>query len=197
MNLQHEEASVYEKMWTLDSYAEFSPGETFIPLFHAMSGMKTTDSVLDAGCGAGKGALALRHSGHVGRIHLCDITDEGLVPEARHDFLFTRVCLWSDLYPQLPFMLGRRFDWAICCDVMEHIPEAFTMLVVERLLSVTRKGVFFSICFEQDQMGTLIGKSLHHTVQPFTWWRDCLKELGHMKECRDLVINGVFLVEPR
>jgi hypothetical protein len=35
---------------------------------------------------------------------------------------------------------------------------------------------------------------LHQTVQPFTWWRDSLKELGTIVEARDLLTDAAFLV---
>jgi hypothetical protein len=40
-----------------------------------------------------------------------------------------------------------------------------------------------------------IGKTLHQTVQPFTWWRDSFRELATVVECRDLFDNSVFLLE--
>ncbi len=70
------------------------------------------------------------------------------------------------------------------------------MLTVFRLLEVARRGVFLSIALEPDVFGAWVGKSLHQTVQSFTWWRDNLATLGTLKESRDLLNAGVFLLEP-
>jgi hypothetical protein len=87
-------------------------------------------------------------------------------------------------------------DWVYCCDVLEHIPTAFTMLVVERLLDVAKQGVFLSICHQPDQHGAWVGEALHQTVQPFVWWRDHLSQIGELIEARDLLMNGIFVVRP-
>jgi hypothetical protein len=34
-------------------------------------------------------------------------------------------------------------------------------------------------------------------VLSFVQWRDQLAALGTVKECRDMLMNGVYLVEPR
>lgn len=177
-------------MWGVDAYASHSPGEMYAPVFIDMARPEPVDSVLDAGCGAGCGALALQASG-IAAIELCDLTDAGLLPAARA-FRFAQVCLWEDLRPSVG-----EHDWVYCCDVMEHIPPAFTMLVVSRLLEVARKGVFLSISLTPDVMGAWIGKPLHLTVQSFTDWRDQLNAVGHVVEARDLLNAGVFLVKPR
>ncbi len=88
------------------------------------------------------------------------------------------------------------YDFGFCCDVMEHIPPEFTMLVVARLLE-SCKRVFFTICTEPDEFGVRIGEPLHLTVQPFVWWRDRLRDLGTVIEARDCMTTAVFLVEAR
>jgi hypothetical protein len=80
---------------------------------------------------------------------------------------------------------------------MEHIPPAFTMLVVARLLEVARSGAFFSISLVPDAFGAWVGKPLHQSVQSFTQWRDQLATLGEVLECRDLLTTGVYFVRPR
>lgn len=188
MNIVDTERGKYEDMWGVDAYAVHSPGEMFLPLFLDMVGSSRT-SVIDAGCGSGKGALALQSAGF--NVRCCDLTDAGLVPEARI-FPFDTVCLWDNLALKIGFA-----DWVYCCDVLEHIPTEFTMLVIARLLGIARKGVFLSISFTPDVMGTWIGTPLHQTVQPFVWWRDNLRAIGELVEARDLLNAGVFLVKPR
>jgi SAM-dependent methyltransferase len=151
------------------------------------------ETILDAGCGSGKGALALQAAGFT--LRLCDLTADGLVPEAQ-SIPFDTVCLWHDLSLQLRYVEGGAFDWVYCCDVLEHIDEALTMLVIARLLAVTRRGLFLSIATVPDAHGVWIGETLHHTVKPFIWWRDHLREVCELVEARDLLTAAVFLVRP-
>jgi hypothetical protein len=71
-----------------------------------------------------------------------------------------------------------------------------TMLVIARMLRLVKKGLFLSICTVPDTNGAWVGQPLHLTVQPFTWWRDQLSELGRVVECRDLLTSGVYYVVP-
>lgn len=193
-SLLDRECAKYEAMWAMPGYATYSPGEQMIPILLDMIPPSARGPVLDAGCGSGKGALALQAAGFED-VRLCDLTDTGLVDAAR-GFPFDRACLWQPLRPQLRYLPGGAVDWVYCCDVLEHIPEAFTMLVVSRLLEVARRGVFLSISTVPDSHGVWIGERLHHTVQPFVWWRDQLRELGTVLEARDLLMAGAFLVAP-
>lgn len=187
--IEQQERTLYEAVWQdIPGYGRFSPGATYVPAFQAMTGARE-GRVLDAGCGSGAGALALAAAGF--SVRLCDLTDAGLLPEAR-DLPFTPVCLWGDLAEIVPLT-----DWVYCCDVLEHVPTAFTMLTVSRLLAVTRQGLFLSICLEPDHLGVWVGQPLHQTVQPFTWWRDNLAELATVRECRDCLQVGLFALEPR
>lgn len=187
------ERQTYDAVWDVPAYADHSPGERHVALFMDMAGARR-GTVLDAGCGSGKGGLALQAAGFA--VECCDLTAVGLVPEARA-LPFTPVCLWDDLSTAFGYRFGRKFDWIYCCDVLEHVPPHFTMLVVRRLLDISRNGVFLSIALQPDNFGMWIGKPLHQTVQPFTWWRDALKELGTVIECRDLLVSGVYLVAPK
>lgn len=189
------ERETYETAWALPQYAEHAPGVQYAKFFQEMAGARSGQTVLDAGCGSGKGALELRARGF--SVTLCDLTPDGLVSEAR-GFPFIEACLWDDLQQHLGYVFGRKFDWVYCCDVLEHIPPVFAMLVVSRLLAVARKGVFLSISTVQDQFGPWVGKAaLHQTVQDFGVWKAQLEEVADVVEARDLLIAGLYLVKPR
>lgn len=193
MSIVAQERETYEAAWTVGGYEEYSPGEVYLPLFLDM--VRPPDgqtTVLDAGSGSGKGALALRYAGF--QVTLADITNAGLVEEAR-SFPFYEVCLWQSLVGKVGYQPGGKFDYVYCCDVLEHVPPVFTMLVVSRLLEVARLGVFLSISLVPDQFGVRIGKPLHQTVQPFLEWRDQLNALGRVRESRDLLHCGIYYVE--
>jgi len=196
------EREKYETAWSLSAYATTSPGEQLLPIFLDMTKAGPSASVLDAGCGAGKGALALAAAGLT--VTMCDHTDAGLTDEALAVGPFVQTNLWDDLAP-VAYLAnvarGRQtdglFDYAYCCDVLEHIPTPFVMLVVARLLAVTTKGVFLSISTQPDNFGAMVGEPLHLTVQSFVQWRDQLATMGRLVEARDLIIAGCYLVEPR
>lgn len=188
------ERDTYASLWSaVPAYGDHAPGEHYLPVFLKMISWPAS-TVLDAGCGSGKGALALQRQGF--NVRMCDVTDAGLVPEAKA-LPFTQACLWHDLYP-----LTRAFghpgrntaDYVYCCDVLEHIPPQFTMLAIDQMLRVADRGLFLAVSLVPDQFGAWAGTSLHHSVYPFTWWRDSVQELGTILEARDLLDNAVFLV---
>lgn len=185
MSVLQRERDLYEKVWTLDQYGVMSPGEEFAEAFFQMVGgeLYGTDTMLDAGCGAGKGALALSKRGL--QPFLVDLVDVRCEEAKR--FAFKRTSLWT---LDVPLQ-----DWGYCCDVMEHLPKEYTMLAASRILNAVKHGAFFSIALVPDNMGVFVGEPLHKTVEPFTWWRDRLAELGRIIECRDLLSNGLYLVE--
>jgi hypothetical protein len=178
------ERALYEDVWSsVANYGEFSPGERYLPLFLQVAQPPAT--VLDAGTGSGKGAMALIGAGFA--VKACDFAEAGYQAEVPYQ----DACLWHNLSH-----LGR-FDWVYCTDVLEHIPPQFTMLAIDKMLRVAKRGVFLTVSLVPDSFGIWAGKSLHQTVQPFTWWRDSLRELGTVREARDLLTNAIFVVEPR
>jgi SAM-dependent methyltransferase len=187
------ERDLYANLWAdVPSYSAQAPGATHVGTFTEMSGAAGGASVLDAGCGSGAGALALQAAGY--RVTLCDVTPAGVSPEAS-TLPFVAACLWHDLAP-VAYLSGG-VDYVYCTDVLEHIPPEYTMLVLSRLLEASKSGVFLNISLVPDQFGVWVGQPLHQTVRPFTWWRDRLRDLGQLVECRDLLVSGVYFVRPR
>lgn len=200
MNIVDRERTLYEDVFdSIEKYKDHSPGEMFAAMFEEMIEAPSGEarahlSVLDAGCGTGKGALALSKMGF--RVQMCDITPNGLVEEAQ-SLPFSEACLWFPLGPQIRYLFGGKVDYVVCCDVLEHIPREYTMLTVARLLEVTGCAAFLSISLVRDNFGIWLGKPLHQTVEGFVWWRDNLNTVGEVIEARDLLNTGVYLVKPR
>lgn len=193
--IEARERETYDEAWSIASYSKHSPGEMFCPRFIEITGAPPGASVLDAGCGSGKGALALKAAGY--NVTMCDLTDAGLTPDARA-LPFRQVCLWRDIKPQLNMhLLGGRVDYVMCCDVMEHIPPALTMAAAVNLLAIARHGVFFSISTVADRFGIWCGKPLHQTVEGYMWWREMLSEVGTVLDARDVLNAGLYYVEAR
>lgn len=186
MPLADHETALYDAVWDLPGYAAHAPGEHYVPILREHCPPPTT--VLDAGCGSGKGALALEAAGYT--VSLCDLTDSGLVDEARH-LPFQRACLWKPLRPQLRMgAVGAVY----CTDVLEHLPEALTLLAVDQMLRLATHGVLISLSTQPDAFGAWVGRPLHQTVKPFVWWRDLLDEVGTVVDARDLVGPAVYWV---
>jgi SAM-dependent methyltransferase len=201
--LLEQERATYEAVWSaVGSYGDLAPGERYLPIFLDLVGgpreVVLSHTVLDAGCGSGKGALALRQAGfHVG---MCDLTPAGLC----HDALslpFVEACLWQDLR-HVPTIIKRMWnratvDYTYCCDVLEHVPPQFTMLAVDQLLRITKVGCFLTVCSLADNLGVWVGHPLHQTVESFVWWRDSLREVGDVVDARDLHQAATFYLRPR
>lgn len=195
------EQETYSDIWQVPSYNDFSPGEVYAPVFLDIAKPAPSSLILDAGCGAGRGALALRAAGM--RVALMDITSAGLSEEIRSEFPFFENSLWAarlhTLAPRAQKFYGgsavsMKFDYVYSCDVFEHLPKEFTMLALSNLLSIASRGVFLSIAMTPDNFGVWVGKPLHQTVESFVWWRDHIKELGVLIEARDFGDCGIFFV---
>lgn len=183
------ERAKYESMWTVDGYNRYSPGEENAQRFAAMLTPLKGSTILDAGCGAGKGGLALEALGF--RVWYLDITDAGLdlgIGVDRHCFI--QQPLWKRITKPHPNL----WDYGFCCDVMEHLPTEYTMLAVRNLLEACRT-VWFQIAFFEDGWGASIGEELHLTVRPFSWWNERLQTIGSVIDARDLCGDGIFVVE--
>lgn len=180
-----QERDKYAEIWSREEYREaHSPGVENVDRF--MSVMKPRDgsTIIDVGCGSGHAGLALASRGL--QSYYMDITDAGLDPAVpRHDFY--QQAAWSP-WP------GKNFDYGFCCDVLEHIPPEYALLVCDRIVS--RCGVaWLQICNEPDNFGpALIGKPLHLTVKPYAWWLSRLAALGKVVDARDLCGISLFVV---
>lgn len=190
--LWQQELETYREVWASQrGYSHdtaATPGLRNLALFKDVLGPQIDlgGTLLDVGCGDGTTGLAYRDLGF--DVTLSDLSDEWLVPEARA-LPFVPHAVWQP-FPQMA-RLGGRYDVVTAVDVLEHVPEAFTMLAVSQLLHLGRR-VFLTIALQPDTWGIWVGKPLHRTVQPFTWWRDHLREVGVVLECRDCLAFGLY-----
>ena len=171
------EQAKYEKAWAHPRYGDYSPGEAMLPAFRQM--VRKRGTLVDIGCGCSRATKLLEDAGW-------DVTGVDFVDARETDVPFMK----RDLTKWRP---RKRWDMGYCCDVMEHIPPEDVDVVLANIMRACER-CFFSIHFEQDVFGELIGEHLHLTVQPFTWWRDKLSEHGTLAQARDLIGMGVFLL---
>ena len=175
----------YEAMWAEPAYHQMSPGLEFVEVFVEVCKPTFAETLIDIGCGSGLAGVELARRGlQVTWTDLSDFTVDD-VPAGR----FIRAPIYGD------WSRANKYGWdfGYCCDVMEHLPTEWTMLALDHVIRACRRS-FFTIAHGPDQCGSLIGQSLHLTVQPFTWWRDRIAQLGKLIEARDLCGRGLFVV---
>jgi hypothetical protein len=185
MNLVEHERAKYAQLWSdVPEYREYSPGVENVQRF--MDEMKPApmSTILDIGCGTGVAGMMFAKFGLYP--HWIDITDAGLHPDVKRN-RFTKIPLWDDWSGMVDC------DYGFCCDVMEHIPTEYTMLVIDRILSACRT-TWFQISLVPDQFGATIGQPLHLTVKPFAWWLDRFKLAGQVIDARDLCGQALYVV---
>lgn len=181
-NITEQEVAKYTKIWQQEQYDEVSPGANFASYFTAITGAKPGATVLDIGAGSGAGSVALKRLGF-------DVTAFDLVGKGwKHPDIYL---MTGSIWHGVP--CDHLFDYAYCCDMMEHIPTQMVGLAVSRVLEHS-KSAFFTVCFNADTHGAAVRETLHLTVQPFRWWLDTMKELGTVFDARDLMGMGTFHV---
>lgn len=188
------EQAKYRKIWADPDYRVVSFGEQMVGPFLSMTGAGPGTSIVDVGCGTGRAAK--KFNDLLMNVAAVDATREALDADVsqivdERQIRFVESCLWHNWQGQVGDV-----GYAYCCDVMEHIPTEFTMLVAAMCIAMSGRA-FFHINFDQDVFGDRIGQRLHLTIQPFTWWRDRLAELGRLIDARDMLGRGIFLVEGR
>lgn len=191
MSIVESERNKYETLWRdVPEYRNYSPGMENVERFMRViqpsilpNGLGP--SLYDIGCGAGVAGLEFEKLGF--RVTYVDITDAGL-DHAVNRNNFIEAPLWSRLWGH------ESHDYGFCCDVMEHIPPEYTMLVADRIIECCDM-TWFQIALVPDQFGATIGQPLHLTVRPFKWWLEHLREIGKVSDARDLCGQALFVVE--
>lgn len=164
-NTPHEELSErekYQRMWSVPSYREYSPGQDAAKAFLDVVQPEPGATVIDFGCGTGRGGLVLSKAGL--EVVLVDFASNSRDTEAmRLPFLE------HDLTQPCPL----RAPYGYCCDVMEHIPPASVDAVLNTI-AASVGTCFFTISHVFDRMGVLINQDLHLTVEDAEWWTETL-----------------------
>ena len=176
------EKTKYSQMWDIHEYGDTSPGMNIADAFVEISECKPGGTLIDLGTGSGKAAVRLQQR-HKLLVQTLDITSHCMRPGAQKLFgkSHFEASLWSDWPDRLP-----TYDYAYCCDVMEHIPPEFTMLCLSNMFRAARH-VFIQVDIDPEGWGDLINETLHLTTMPFVWWRDHIAEFGEILDCRDMV----------
>lgn len=174
------ERAKYERVWAFREYRRHSPGAGLCERAYSAMGMRPGELLADFGSGTARATAWFQGRG-------LDATAIDFVPSAREtDVPFVEACLWA-----MPDDLGP-FDWGYCCDVMEHIPESHVGAVLEGISARVDRACFFQIALFHDGMGRLVGKPLHLTVRPASWWQRIVQD--HFAEVEVLPSDGRHFV---
>ena len=188
------ETRKYREMWKHKEYSN-SPSIAGIDYFNhhlsecvlaAGNDFGWMHSAVDFGCGDGQLLLHLHELGLKDLVGV-DLDDFG--PRDRHS-VYHLICapLWDEhMFDHLTMDVG------YCIDVMEHIPEAFSMLCIRNMLECVNFLVL-SIAFGPDSCGQLIGQQLHVNQKPYTWWVQHLRDMGYVWRAIDRGNSGLFIV---
>lgn len=165
------EKEKYEKLWALAPYRDLSPGLLALPDFLSYFDPKPEESLIDFGCGAGLTALPLLERGL--RVSLVDIAENSLAETIRTLLLLRPEALTFHVAPfwELSDTLESA-DWIYCVDVLEHLPESYVDESLQAMASRMKKGGLLQMTLKSDEMGKMIGETLHLTVKPLSWWEE-------------------------
>lgn len=182
------EQEKYDAIWRNPSYSECSPGERIAQTFCEVCHPTRHSRIADFGCGSGKGALAI-HGLTGARVICVDFVEHSRIKEARH-FEFIQ----SDLSGRQGLPLYAHLGF--CADVMEHIPTDLVGTTIDNVMGACG-SCFFQISTVPDDMGELIGETLHLTVKPHSWWRDKFCSLGYAVAWeREEETTALFWIKP-
>ncbi len=181
------ERDKYNEIWEIPEYSNFSPGFRNVERFMKVIDPKEGETIIDIGCGQGIAGLEFEKLGL--RVWYLDLVKKQLKSEVDKG-RFIESPIWGDW--RFPHS-GRKWDYGFCCDVMEHIPEEYTMLCLDRIVS-NCKICWILISLIEEGMGLAIGETLHMTVRSFDWWLMRLGTLGKVLDARDLLNGGLYVV---
>ena len=159
-----DEKSKYEQMWNIPLYRKYSPGEQEVESFLDL--VKPSGLVIDYGCGTGRAAVKIKEYG-------CDVLLLDFTENSRDEIAKSLPFAQQDLTCKIE----HKADYGYCTDVMEHLPTPDVSQTIDNIMDSCSR-VFFQISTVPDTMGAIIGKQLHLTVKPHSWWRRLFMEKG-------------------
>lgn len=177
------EREKYERMWRIPEYRNHSPGERHAPRVFIAWGRPTGATLVDLGCGTGRGGQAFAALGM--KVTLLDFVEHAPNPDCPLPF----VC--ADLNGP-PSVVA---DYAYCCDVLEHIPENELDAVLSHIAGSMRIKGYIRAFVGPDGYGKRIGETLHVTDRPAAWWAGLARKYFRVLS-EDLVDGYAAVIAP-
>lgn len=139
-------------------------------------------NAIDLGCGTGR-LFAIWNNIGIDAWGF-DIAENCLDPEIRERWGHKAIigCLWR-------MDIGRKFEFGICTDVLEHIPPTKVTATLEHIAG-TCTEVLFKIAHEPNALGN---EKLHLTLQDATWWVAVMESVGGSAQLLGKVTRSGFL----
>lgn len=165
------EQQKYERLWREHAaYRVVAPGEQLADHFVALAKPQPHHTVIDFGCGTGRGALRIAQRTGA-KVTAFDFVDGCMDPQVKAAGLVR----FEQRDLTQPLELARPADFGYCTDVLEHIPPEDVEAGLANIVSSARR-VYLCVSTVDDKMGALIGEPLHLTVRPAEWWRATLED---------------------
>lgn len=172
MNFESEK-EVYEYLWDQDYYRRISVSKKMLSEYVNGLDYNPGDTVIDIGCGAGKGSKYILQNSKMNVVML-DFAENCLDQETRDLIDDDKLKFFiHDITEKFP--VKARFGF--CVDVMEHIQPELVDQTLKNIFDACDE-VFFNIAMVEDRAGKEIGRKLHLTVRNEQWWLNKLKEFG-------------------
>jgi SAM-dependent methyltransferase len=161
------EKNIYKEMWSHPEYRQVAPGEDCARLFLEQANPPRGASIVDIGCGTGRGALQLALFGGL-NVTMIDFADNCLDDDIR-PMLETQKHALRFVEADITKTLPANASYGYCTDVLEHIQPDQVNRVLANILTACQH-VFFQISTVDDKCGALIGHKLHLSVHDYAWW---------------------------
>lgn len=186
------EKELYEMMWEKSAYRLVSPGEYAAVTFLALAQPERGATVLDLGCGTGRGGLALTLLADL-KVTLLDFAGNCLDANIRSMVDKNALSfVEADLSRELPVVT----EYGFCADVLEHIKPHLVNRVLDNCLNACQK-VFFQIATTNDLCGSPVGYQLHLSVHPYKWWLKKFRDRKYIVHwSKDFENNCMFYISP-
>jgi ubiquinone/menaquinone biosynthesis C-methylase UbiE len=126
---------------------------------------------LDVGCGAGAGMLKAVDRGF--DVYGIDIaSNEEIWKEMGLDGRCSVAPAHEIPYPD------NEFDFVMCSDVMEHVPESYIDATLKEILRVGSGTFLFAIAMKPSSSVSSTVQT-HYTMAPPEWWADKINDMGY------------------
>lgn len=136
---------------------------------------RTTDlehqTVVDLGCGRAELATMLPFKSYTGVDISSYQTNKNIAENEADNVTFVRHSIDA-----LPFK-DMQYDVAICCDVMEHVPENRVDRVLKEMFRVAHSVMLVIDC-QEAKLTDKDGNNLHCTIKPREWWLQKIQRLS-------------------